>query len=91
MILYHKYLELDLAGLKCKEFWAKQISWKSLLMFSTTSVHYNSVFWNASLVPGTNVKEVIKKNKTSPFSQITYNLVKYIYNQITLQDNKTRA
>ena len=34
MILNHKYLEIDPAGLKCKEFWEKRILWEIAGVFN---------------------------------------------------------
>lgn len=63
MILYHKYLELDPAGLKCKE---------GKMAFMEKSGIFNYIcslrwffFLSAYCVLSTNVREIIKKNKTS--------------------------
>ena len=53
MILNHKYLEIDPAGLKCKEFWENRF-YGELLVFSTASVHENGDFSSVYSVPGTN-------------------------------------
>ena len=79
MTLYNKYLERVSAGLcrSAKSSGQNRFHGKPLV-FSTASVHENGDFYSAYSVPGTNVRGVIQKNKTSRCSQRTRNVVKYI-------------